>query len=98
MSADNWGTCPRCLLKRKEEKKKAFEYAASIYGQVPYEEYLEAYSLAKNMSDVIDDSLREDWDIGINDSGEFLASYTASCQDCGFEFKFRHEVVVDEDR
>ena len=60
MSADNWGTCPKC------------------------------HGVIGNTFN----TLREDYDIGIDEDGEFEISYWASCEECKFQFKFDHKQKV----
>ena len=60
MSADNWGTCPKC------------------------------HGVIGNTFN----TLREDYDIGIDENGEFEIDYCASCKECKFQFKFNYKQDV----
>ena len=39
-------------------------------------------------------TLRECWDIGMDEDGEFYVYYHGKCQMCDFEFKFEKEIQV----
>jgi len=39
-------------------------------------------------------TLREDWDIGIDEYGLFEINYRASCRECGFDFKYEYFINV----
>jgi len=79
MSADNWTRCPKCNQKRKETLKK--------YGEIPEEEYLSAL----HPTDEDKTPMREDWEIGMSDSGEFYLYYSCKCTRCGFNWKYQYE-------
>jgi hypothetical protein len=38
-----------------------------------------------------DNTLREDYEIGVNDTGEFEIVYSCRCNTCGFVFTFKHK-------
>lgn len=76
MSATNWDTCPRCLAERKAAQSQLHKDAKASYGKVSAVEY---------------HSLREDYEIGITDEGEFYVIYRASCEQCDFAHEFKHE-------
>jgi hypothetical protein len=82
MSADNWVVCPRC------EKKKKLRLSEA-YGKVTPEEYEKLLHSREGE----DENLREDWEIGIWD-GKFLVNFSSRCEDCKFEFNYKHEEVV----
>ena len=39
-------------------------------------------------------TLREDWDIGINAYGLFEINYRASCRECRFNFEYKYSIDV----
>lgn len=39
----------------------------------------------------LDDTLREDYEIGVSSKGEFFVDYGASCGVCGFVFSHSHK-------
>lgn len=98
MSADRWGTCPRCLATARAKQAAALELAASAYGVKPVEEFdrLRAEAARPLDSEALE-CLREDWDIGVfaddEDDGRFSleVAYAGKCQTCGFEVVYRYE-------
>jgi hypothetical protein len=91
MSADNWGICPKCKLdeiKRIEDLKLK---AGEAYGKIPPEEYLELLDEASKTRSY-DNTLREDYEVGTDEDGEFSVSYSSFCT-CGFKYKY--EVKID---
>ena len=88
MSADNWGICPRCHKKYMKERD-------SLYGKVGEQEYLSKKEELERRLKA--DSMREDYEIGINVSGRFYINYYASCE-CGFRYTFKIEKNVFEDQ
>jgi len=95
MGADNWTKCPKCADKAAKEIDGIVAAAAACYGKVSAEEYnrRNTEALALKNSVFQDDTLREDYEIGIH-QGEFYVSYGASCQVCGFTFSFKGEKKV----
>lgn len=97
MSADNWATCPRCLREATKARDKAIEAAAKSYGKLPADKWKEKSDKA-NRPLKIESHMREDYELGVDDTGGFLVVYYASCQDCQFEFHHRHEERVPLDK
>jgi len=91
MSADNWAVCPKCKINGEAEHAKAIEAAETMYGKVSANEYLKLLEKSKQPAK-LDDTLREDYEIGILSHGRFYASYGGSCEVCGFSYSFKHEV------
>lgn len=83
MSADNWRVCPKC--------KKTNESKGSLYGKVSEEEYLDSLNQLK----VDEETLREDYEIGIDERGEFYVDYSCRCQTCGFGFHYKHSQMLE---
>lgn len=102
MSADNWRVCPKCTAKSLagyDEKVKQLDEATKkiqeAYGRVPLEEYMTLINKTdKSVQDIevleLEDTLREDYEIYIDDAGEFSVNYSASCSVCKFSFTFKH--------
>ncbi len=91
MSADNWGICPKCA--------KKFELAASPYGKIPEDEYLDWVEEHEDDPLEPESTLREDYELGIDEGGKFYVIYRGQCQEkgCGFLFEYRHEEqIVDK--
>lgn len=87
MAADNWIACPRCEAARIVAQAEIDEAPTKAYGKVSEEEYARLRKRAENFSLVSEDSMREDYDIGIRD-GRFSVNYRAKCK-CGFTFDFK---------
>lgn len=91
MSADNWGNCPQCKILHASHVERLRATASEAYGKVPVEEWQELNNAAKS-AEATDqgETLREDYEIGIDEDGEFAVSYSAKCDRCGFKFRFEH--------
>ncbi len=90
MSADNWRVCPACKRKHEAKHETLKLEAGAAYGKVPREEYLAM--LEKSIEPLnLEETLREDYEIGVDSKGEFFVSYGASCQTCDFTFAFNHK-------
>ena len=94
MSADNWAICPKCKLKSEKEYTEQLAYAKSQYGVISSDEYRELIIEAEKPV-IFEESMREDYEIGVESDGEFSVSYSCCCQTCGFLFKFKHEEKVE---
>lgn len=77
MSADNWAVCPRCHKQYKEPESK--------YGKVSEEEYIALLSKPKESEA---QNMREDWSIGMDETGELHVGYSCACEKCGFSYEF----------
>jgi len=89
MSANNWTKCPKCEAKLIAEKAAKLDKARKSYGKVTAEEYEGRMALAQSASrKEPGDTLREDYEIGI-DGSEFFVSYYASCHACGFKYQYK---------
>lgn len=88
MSADNWGICPRCKMEWKAKQDAAFQKAADAYGKLPAAEYeaLQEQALAPLPEET---TMREDYEIWIDEDGFFSLEYSASCKKCGFRHEFK---------
>lgn len=96
MSADNWAVCPKCLKRAEAEKEKRHAKAAKAYGKVPADEWRALVAEAEKPVDV-PETLREDYQLGVTDGGEFYVIYRCSCQHCGFAHEFKHEQQLKVD-
>lgn len=92
MSADNWTECPKCKEKALEHKRLAIMDAEKQYGKVSSIRYLELIERANKINTDTDNSLREDYEIGIC-KDIFEINYRASCS-CGFSFEFKEEKLI----
>ena len=90
MSADNWGICPKCKKLELQHKKQLEEDARKLYGKISPEDYLQ---LLKEIPDkkALDETLREDYEIGVDSHGEFYISYGCHCDKCGVKHSFNYK-------
>ena len=86
MSAKNWAICPKCGKTVEEIRENLRAEAKKAYGQIPEKRYLNMVTEAEAYI-VIEDTLRENYEIGIW-NGEFFISYHGHCDKCGFVKKF----------
>ena len=92
MSADRWSNCPRCFdinLKEIERLEQIIRDYENGSGR-PTDEEEDAYNKAESRLQQFSDTMRQDWDIDLDDDGEFSIDYRASCSVCGFSFKHKH--------
>lgn len=96
MSASNWCACPRCKKNAEAEHAEAIRAANDAYGKVPAKEFADLVRAA-NQTPPAKETLREDWELGICDDGEFFVRYSGACQECGFSHEFDHEEQLSLD-
>lgn len=78
-------------MDRVQAIKTAEALVDAAYGTVPVEEYHDLEARLENLKQKAPEyTLREDYEIYVNESGEFRAHYTCSCEKCGFSFRFAH--------
>ena len=95
MSADNWAKCPKCAIQGLERKRKEISLAAESYGEVDQQEFLKRLETAREPLD-LRETLREDYWIGVDESGEFLVSYSCFCDKCGLRYEFKHKELLPD--
>lgn len=96
MGADNWGICPKCKQDAYKSTQELQARAAAAYGQIPVSEYMAL--LEESQKEVkLETTLREDYEIGIDEDGDFYASYRGGCDVCQFEFTFKEQRNVLDD-
>lgn len=96
MSANNWRQCPRCIARaaaRQADKARAAERA---YGSISRAAYEALWEEARKVEPV-SEHMREDYQLGVYEGGEFGVTYRCECQDCGFTFAFEHAENVELD-
>lgn len=97
MSANNWRTCPQCVKEQATERAAKIEAAHDKYGKIPPDEFR---SLIADAEKPVEHkvTLREDYEQGIDDDGEYYVHFQASCQVCNFRFRFSHtEMTLPSD-
>ena len=94
MSAKNWRKCPRCLRQAETERREKLAEAERAYGIVPPARFLRLNEEA-TAEPVLRDTLREDYEIGVNERGVFEVRYRAECQKCDFGFEYKAETPAE---
>jgi hypothetical protein len=92
MSANNWTVCPKCISVGQAKQAESLKTSEAAYGKVTSTEWAALLKSAETPL-VIEDSLREDYEIGIR-GRKFYVNYSGSCQTCGFTFNYKHEESV----
>lgn len=93
MGANNWRVCPKCKKDREVRAEELSIEAAEAYGKVSVEEWKSLDAKAKECAQPLDsETLREDYEIGMQSDGEFFFDYGCSCSVCGFS----HSKKVEE--
>lgn len=90
MSAKNWRVCPKCFKRDNDARDKRIADTKKLYGRVTADEYRDLIKVAEATIDR-KESMREDYEIGIDEDGLFYVDYRASCEWCGFTFNHKHE-------
>ena len=90
MSADNWRFCPRCFKNIHEDAAIKLRLARASYGVVPAEEYETLMRVARKPV-AVPDTMREDYDLGIDENDDFYMRYKAHCDMCGFTYNHKLE-------
>lgn len=95
MSADNWRVCPQCKIRNAEKTAKKFSEVQDSYGKDSPDAYMEKLMKAKEFAaEPLEQTLREDYEIYIDEDGDFYAGYRGGCDRCGLVFNFKHEEKV----
>lgn len=92
MSADNWGICPRCKVVAEASRMAKELAATNAYGKVSADEWKRLDAEASSPI-LLDQTLREDFEVGMDEDGTFGVDYRASCR-CGFSFAYEHNEKV----
>jgi hypothetical protein len=96
MSADNWTVCPVCFRNAVRKRSEAIVSARKSYGKVTAEKFIDRLAAAEALAEEPEASLREDYELGTNQDGEFSVSYACSCRECGFQYQFKDTQLVFE--
>ncbi|HVI42628.1 MAG TPA: hypothetical protein VM577_18400 [Anaerovoracaceae bacterium] len=103
MSADSWVRCPRCL-KNALDNIQAPDYGAlsRAYGNVSESEYRalldgqlkdrDRYIKDLNRAHNLAETMREDYELGMDSEGEFTVAYSCHCTECDWSWKFNYKV------
>jgi hypothetical protein len=71
------------------------QYLAELYGNVPVEEYERRKALLGGNEELSHETMREDYELGVDDGGWFEMRFSCSCDRCGFRFSFEHSEQID---
>lgn len=87
MSADAWVQCPICQ-NRPDEYRNGIDH---LYGKVLEEEFLILVRKLEKLK--TKETVREDYEIYINEGGNLSISFSAKCVTCGAEWSFVKEDI-----
>ena len=96
MSADNWTTrnwtiCPECRFKKETAATEARLEVEKLYGKVTFDEFSSLINNTLNKkNEEQEKTLRENYEIGIDEFGSFSIDYQASCNECQFKYKYEY--------
>jgi hypothetical protein len=93
MSADNWLRCFNCQRKADEEHQRAEATVRSKYGSIPADEFVRELQAVK-VRPVLDATMREDYEVGLDESDSFSVDYRCSCETCGFSWSYKHTRAI----
>ena len=82
MSANNWTVCPICH-NLPEEWRNGIDY---LYGKIPRKKFQE---IEKEYEALQIETVREDWNIGLDDDGAVSIHYSAECHNCGAKWHYK---------
>ena len=94
MSAKNWSRCPRCLRLAEAERKKKLAAAEKAYGKVAPASFIRLNEEATK-EPVLRDTLRHDYEIGVDERGMFAVRYRAKCEACDFGYEYKFETPAE---
>lgn len=93
MGANNWRICPQCKKNAETARNTAITTAGAEYGKVDAAEYVRIVNEASKPI-VMEETLREDYQIRTSTDGVFSVEYRASCDECGMVFDFDREETL----
>lgn len=91
MSADNWTYCPNCKLLADERTRLLAQKVTYSYGKVPSDEYLAMLKTLRAGGPELEETFREDYEIGLQPDGSFEVSYSGRCEACDAHFEFKYK-------
>lgn len=92
MSADNWTFCPKCMEKHEKEWADKVKSIENLYGKIPSEEFMAKRESLKRPP--LEQTFREDYEIGLGKNGKFYVSYGGACTTCGFHFEYSYSQQI----
>lgn len=95
MSADNWTTCPKCKSNKEDVIKKTRLEAEKSYGKVTSDKFLSLINdISNEENKEPDETLREDYEIGMDEGKSFSINYRASCSACEFKYNYDYGISI----
>lgn len=91
MSANSWMVCPRCKLANEFDFTKKKEAVSRAYGKVPADKYL-AMTKELSVPQTLQETFREDWELGVLEDGSFYVRYSGACTECKLTYKFSYDL------
>lgn len=92
MSADNWTICPRCKKNAEAKAEKAQADLAKLYGKISAADFLARSNALKDAAkEQLEETFREDYQVGMKEDGTFKTDYRGGCTECKFSFVFKEE-------
>lgn len=95
MGADNWANCPVCRVVAIKARQRLYAKADAAYGKKPQAEYATLITEAEKPIK-LEQTMREDYGLGVGIDGVFGVSYKAHCTACQFSFEYKHEEVAQK--
>lgn len=103
MSADSYGECPRCLLRRKREYEEEQRWLETQYGKADAISWAQAMATFKasaepEWGDEKHRTLREYHELYVDEDGVLHARYSGSCDKCDFAVEWKGSPVKVDPR
>lgn len=95
MSADRWKKCPVCAVNKEKDVLKLRSQVNHEYGKLSQEHWLELKKEVDEFASTpLEETLREDFEIGLNEDGWLDIYYTCSCHICGTTRKYEKKEIL----
>lgn len=95
MSADNWAICPKCKSNREIMIKALRETVSASYGKATQDKFLaQMRDIANKETEEQEKTLREDYEMGMDEFGSFSIDYRAICSKCGFKYSYDYVASI----
>lgn len=95
MSADNWAICPKCKQLKEKGRESLARKVEESYGKISASEWLEAKEKLDTPTR-LEQTLREDYEIGISEDGGFYVRYEGHCRVCDFHYEYQYDDRVTQ--
>lgn len=84
-----WGKCPKCREKQEQAAEKLVADIAAARVAGDFDRFAMLLDKSTKPAPKLEETLREDWEIGIWNAKGFEVDYGASCTVCGFNYRFK---------